>query len=168
MLFLRGYEETHSPYAWKQKSRDQCRLHACSCVLNLTSDCIVAKWHHTASDFIHCIQCSQALPSVSRYGLLQLKWCDNLPGNRFRNFSTFPLKSWQCLAFKECIISTFKAADSIFSKIAMSQNDAVACSDFFNTLCSVGIIAYTANTHINGASRVHIFAFYLFSFAISL
>lgn len=36
-----------------EEKREQCRFHACSCALNLTSDCILAKWHWAAPNPIH-------------------------------------------------------------------------------------------------------------------
>lgn len=152
-----------------KKSREQGRLCACSCVPDLTSGCVIAKWHPVALDFIHWLLSAQ--PGRTELKLRRpcvvvdfSSWgrAITYPGRCPRSFFTFHLKSRQFLAFKGHIIPTFKIADS------ENLTDCLKMMLWLAQTYSICITAHTANTYITKASRLHIFAFYLFSFAISL
>lgn len=154
---MRRRESTR--YLCVRKSREQGRLRACSCILDLTSDRVIAKWHPIAPDFIHWLPSAQP-------GRTELKprrpcvvgfssWGRAIthPGRCPSSFFTFHLKSWQFLAFKGHIIATFKIADS------ENLNDCLKMTPWPAQTYSIRILAHTADTYRTEASRIHLFCF---------
>ena len=158
MLITRLRESTRSLCV--RKSREQGRLCACSCVPDLTSDCVIAKWHPVATDFIHWLHSGQPGRTELKphhpcvvMGFSSWGRAITYPGRCPSNFFSFHMKSWQFLAFKGRIIPTFKIADS------ENLNDCLKMMLWLAQTYSICTIAYMANTYITEASRIHLFCF---------